>query len=143
MWNGEHVRRIAAVEAYEMEESRLTEPEMDAALQLIQLSGDSDSGVRCNNNGDVAKRGRRDDGREESVGDTAEICSSSASASASAVNIISVVVATTTEDENLDEAEQGWLSRKRKFRSVVELYRVTSPTIKAGKRSKKANMKMC
>nr|GLL45575.1 hypothetical protein A4A49_03103 [Ipomoea trifida] len=125
-----------------MEESRLlTEPEIDAALQLIQLSGDSDSGgVRCNNNGGVgyAKRARRGDecGGEESVGDTAEICSSSASA----VNIN--VVVGRREDENLDGAEQGWLSRKRRFRSVVELYRVTSPVmIKATKRSKKANKK--
>nr|GMD82943.1 hypothetical protein A4A49_03103 [Ipomoea batatas] len=129
-----------------MEESRLlTEPEIDAALQLIQLSGDSDSAaaVRCSNGGGgYAKRARRGDecGGEESVGDTAEICSSSASASASAVNIN--VVIGRREDENLDGAEQGWLSRKRRFRSVVELYRVTSPVmIKATKRSKKANKK--
>nr|GMC80335.1 hypothetical protein A4A49_03103 [Ipomoea batatas]GME13732.1 hypothetical protein A4A49_03103 [Ipomoea batatas] len=126
-----------------MEESRLlTEPEIDAALQLIQLSGDSDSAaaVRCSNGGGgYAKRARRGDecGGEESVGDTAEICSSSASA----VNI-NVVIGRREDENNLDGAEQGWLSRKRRFRSVVELYRVTSPVmIKATKRSKKANKK--
>ncbi|CAH9058489.1 unnamed protein product [Cuscuta europaea] len=76
-------------------ESRLTEPEMDAALQLIQLSGDSDSGRYCNNAGD-----------EESV--TADAVS---------------------DNIDLDEAalEAFPRPRKRKFRSVVDLYQVTQP----------------
>nr|GMC78554.1 60S ribosomal protein L3 [Ipomoea batatas] len=80
-------------------ESRLTEPEMDAALQLIQLSGDSDSGRYCNNAA----------GDEESVTDA-------------------VSSASMNEENNLEEAALAACPpRKRKFRSLADLYQVTEP----------------
>lgn len=80
-------------------ESRLTEPEMDAALQLIQLSGDSDSVKYCNNAA----------GDEESVTDA-------------------MSSASMNEENNLEEAAlEACPPRKRKFRSIVDLYQVTKP----------------
>ncbi|MCD7449810.1 hypothetical protein HAX54_001547 [Datura stramonium] len=95
------------------EPEKLTEPEMNAALQLIQLSGDSDSSrdIIYHTGGDSSRVVivEREHGEEESVGDTAEV-----SSSAAAVNM----------EETFEEASP---SKKRKFRSVAALYQVTKP----------------
>ncbi|VFQ88851.1 unnamed protein product [Cuscuta campestris] len=82
----------------EVAESRrlVTEPEMDAALQLIQLSGDSDSGRYC--------------GDEESVTDA-------------------------TSDEAALDARPP---RKRKFRSLVDLYAATDPVLMVKSNNRKS-----
>ncbi|KAF3651927.1 hypothetical protein FXO38_16384 [Capsicum annuum] len=104
------------------EPEKLTEPEMNAALQLIQLSGDSDSSRDiCHNAGDSSRVliiGERDfHGEEESVGDTAEVSSSTA------VNM----------EETFEEASP---KKKRKFRSVAALYQVTKPLMLKNKHRK-------
>ncbi|KAK4739695.1 hypothetical protein R3W88_003392 [Solanum pinnatisectum] len=99
------------------EPEKLTEPEMNAALQLIQLSGDSDSSREIYNNAGESSRVvivEREHGEEESVGDTAEVSSSTA------VNME-------------DEASPP---KKRKFRSVAALYQVTKPLILKNKHRK-------
>ncbi|MCD7449811.1 hypothetical protein HAX54_001548 [Datura stramonium] len=96
------------------EPEKLTEPEMNAALQLIQLSGDSDSSrdINYHTGGDSSRVVivEREHGEEESVGDTAEVSSSTA------VNM----------EETFDGASRP---KKRKFRSVAALYQVTKPFI--------------
>ncbi|KAJ8572566.1 hypothetical protein K7X08_009077 [Anisodus acutangulus] len=102
---------------------KLTEPEMNAALQLIQLSGDSDSSRDINHTaGDSTSRAvivqTEHGGEEESVGDTAEVSSSTA------VNM----------EDTFDEVSPG--PKKRKFRPVAALYQVTKPLILHNKHHK-------
>ncbi|CAN4110629.1 unnamed protein product [Withania somnifera] len=100
------------------EPEKLTEPEMNAALQLIQLSGDSDSSRDIYHNaGDSSRVVNKEHGEEESVGDTAEVSSSTA------VNV----------EATFDEDSQP---KKRKFRSVAALYQVTKPLILNNKHRK-------
>ncbi|TMW80840.1 hypothetical protein EJD97_014535 [Solanum chilense] len=102
------------------EPEKLTEPEMNAALQLIQLSGDSDSSREIYHNAGDSSRVvivEREHGEEESVGDTADVSSSTA------VNM----------EEIFDEASPP---KKRKFRSVAALYQVTKPLILKNKHRK-------
>ncbi|KAL3382446.1 hypothetical protein AABB24_002133 [Solanum stoloniferum] len=94
------------------EPEKLTEPEMNAALQLIQLSGDSDSSREIYHS--AGESSRIVIVEEESVGDTAEVSSSTA------VNME-------------DEASPP---KKRKFRSVAALYQVTKPLILKNKHRK-------
>nr|XP_009786537.1 PREDICTED: uncharacterized protein LOC104234639 [Nicotiana sylvestris] len=95
------------------EPEKLTEPEMNAALQLIQLSGDSDSSARDIDHtaGDSWRVviAEKEHGEEESVGNTAEV-------SSTAVNM----------EETFDEA---FPSTKRKFRSISALYQVFWATV--------------
>ncbi|KAI3445676.1 hypothetical protein Pfo_002341 [Paulownia fortunei] len=87
-------------------EPNLTEPEMDAALQLIQLSGDS-----AESGGGAAKTVEQN--REESIGDSNEI--------SSAIKITGV---------------EALPRRTKRFRSIDDLYRVTRPiSKKQGKKS--------
>ncbi|KAK4339967.1 hypothetical protein RND71_041429 [Anisodus tanguticus] len=98
---------------------KLTEPEMNAALQLIQFSGDSGSS-RDNiyhTAGDSTSRVVIVEREEESVGDTAEVSSSTG------VNM----------EETFDEASPP---KKRKFRSITTLYQVTKPMILNNKHRK-------
>ncbi|PIN03822.1 hypothetical protein CDL12_23650 [Handroanthus impetiginosus] len=89
--------------------SALTEPEMDAALQLIQLSGDS-----METGGGGAAR-TEEQSQEESVGDSHEISS------------------------NMKIREFEVLPRRKKrFRSIDDVYSITRPVIK--KRSKKSRI---
>ncbi|OIT22993.1 hypothetical protein A4A49_35689 [Nicotiana attenuata] len=102
------------------EPEKLTEPEMNAALQLIQLSGDSDSSARdightAGDNSRVVIV-EKEHGEEESVGDTAEV-------SSTAVNM----------EETFDEA---FPPKKRKLRSISALYQVTKPLILKNKHRK-------
>ncbi|KAK6805381.1 hypothetical protein RDI58_003166 [Solanum bulbocastanum] len=99
------------------EPEKLTEPEMNAALQLIQLSGDSDSSREIYHNAGESSRVvivEREHGEEESVGDTAEVSSSTAA--------------------NMEDEASP--SKKRKFRSVAALYQVTKPLILKNKHRK-------
>lgn len=87
-------------------ESDLTEPEMDAALQLIQLSGDS-----AETGGGAAKTVEQNP--EESVGDSHEISS----------------------NMKIRELE-ALPRRKKRFRLIEDVYSVTRPVIKKrGKKS--------
>lgn len=98
--------------------SRLTEPEVYAALQLIQLSGDSSSKV---GNGSFEEKGE-----EESVGN-----------STGDQEISSAMKNTMIDDENLDD--EACPPRNRKFRSILDIYMQTRPLIKeqtAGKNKK-------
>ncbi|CAN4108048.1 unnamed protein product [Withania somnifera] len=100
------------------EPEKLTEPEMNAALQLIQLSGDSDSSRDVYHQaGDSSRVVNKEHGEEESVGDTAEVSSSTA------VN----------REATFDEDSQP---KRRKFRSVAALYQVTKPLILNNKHRK-------
>lgn len=108
----------------------LTQPELDAAHQLIQLSGDSvaayssSSGAKGNSLDYLMHNTNRHEA--ESVGDGdiincgAEILSPSSSSS----NIRMA--------ESLDVCEEMDASslRKRKFRSVADLYANTKPLVK-------------
>nr|XP_016466046.1 PREDICTED: uncharacterized protein LOC107788831 [Nicotiana tabacum] len=105
------------------EPEKLTEPEMNAALQLIQLSGDSDSSARDIDHtaGDSWRVviAEKEHVEEESVGDTAEV-------SSTVVNM----------EETFDEADKGFPPKKRKFRSISALYQVTKPLILKNKHRK-------
>ncbi|CAA2934749.1 Hypothetical predicted protein [Olea europaea subsp. europaea] len=87
----------------------VSNPEMDAALQLIQLSGDSDYSKE-NHGGHATKSVEQN--REESVGDSNEISS--------------------TFIRELKTCPK----RKRRYRSIDDLYSVTKPVI-IKKRGKK------
>ncbi|KAL7119470.1 hypothetical protein ACP275_02G065500 [Erythranthe tilingii] len=93
-------------------ESQPTGPEMDAALQLIQLSGDSaESG-----GGGAAKTVEQSP--EESVGDSHEISSD-----------LQKKINSIKEVETLRR-------RKRRFRLIGDVYSITKPVIeKRGKKS--------
>ncbi|KAL3638134.1 hypothetical protein CASFOL_018004 [Castilleja foliolosa] len=89
-----------------MTETQITEPEMDAALQLIQLSGDSTG------TGGGAPR-TAEQNREESVGDSPEISSN-------------------MKYRELDALPR----RRKRFRSIDDIYSITRPLInKRGKKS--------
>lgn len=89
-------------------QSELTEPEMDAALQLIQLSGDS-----VETGGGTAKTAEHS--REESVGDSNEISSYK-------------------KVLELDALPR----KKKRFRLIDDIYSITSPVVnKRGKKSAK------
>ncbi|KAL9174634.1 hypothetical protein ABFS82_02G064300 [Erythranthe guttata] len=94
-------------------ESQPTGPEMDAALQLIQLSGDSaESG-----GGGAAKTVEQSP--EESVGDSHEISSD-----------------LQKNNNSIKEVETLRRRRKRRFRLIGDVYSVTGPVIeKRGKKS--------
>ncbi|KAL7157238.1 hypothetical protein ABFS83_02G064400 [Erythranthe nasuta] len=94
-------------------ESQPTGPEMDAALQLIQLSGDSaESG-----GGGAAKTVEQSP--EESVGDSHEISS----------DLQKKI------NNNIKEVET-LRRRKRRFRLIDDVYSITKPVIeKRGKKS--------
>ncbi|CAI9103931.1 OLC1v1002527C1 [Oldenlandia corymbosa var. corymbosa] len=86
--------------------SRLSEPEVDAALQLIQLSGESSAcSAPSHNNNDNG--GFEDKGDEDSV------------------EISSAMRNTMIEDENLDD--EACPPRNRKFRSILDIYTETKP----------------
>ncbi|GFP93859.1 hypothetical protein PHJA_001530200 [Phtheirospermum japonicum] len=90
----------------QMMETHLTEPEMDAALQLIQLSGDS-----AGTGGGAARTAEQS--REESVGDSPEISSNMKFRELAALP-----------------------RRKKRFRSIDDIYSITRPLInKRGKKS--------
>ena len=101
---------------------RLTEPEVDAALQLIQLSGDSTDSKFGNGGGAFDKE------EEESVGNTT---GSTADEISSAMKINSRII-----DDNLDD--EACPPRQRKFRYIHDLYMNTRPLIKKpGKKARK------
>lgn len=122
-------------------DSTLTDPEVDAALQLIQLSGDSaDSNYKLaaaaaaaggNNNFDhhLAKLEE-----EESVGDTVNVGNNTADEISSTVNHYDDLI----EEDNLDNDEEIRPLRKRKFRSVFDLYLKTKPLLLKKQGNKKS-----
>ncbi|KAL2477506.1 uncharacterized protein Fot_46520 [Forsythia ovata] len=91
----------------------VSNPELDAALQLIQLSGDSDNSKQ-NQGGDATKSVEQQ--REESVGDSNEISS--------------------TFIRELKACPKRKKRYRSKYRSIVDLYTVTKPVI-IKKRGKK------
>lgn len=96
--------------------SRLTEPEVDAALQLIQLSGDStDSKLGNGTFPDLEKE------EEESVGNTTG--STAEEISSTLKNNSNTII-----EENLDD--EACPPRQRKFRSILDIYMNTRPLIK-------------
>ncbi|KAL7125094.1 hypothetical protein ABFS83_14G092500 [Erythranthe nasuta] len=104
-------------------ESRLTQSEMDAVLQLIQLSGNSggdhDFHVFWVNIPAAGGGGKREiklleeEEREESVGETSWSNQEKLS-----------------EDDDDDDDEEALPRRRRKIRSIVDIYRKTPPFIK-------------
>lgn len=114
------------------QQSRFTEPEVEAALQLIQLSSESDAylqgHVLSNSSGEILATISMKRRTKEVVGDHDESQGSSTSDITSAVRRFFVPRFEEEgdhEDENNDVA--GSRRRKRKkFRSVIELYKISS-----------------
>ncbi|KAL3538583.1 hypothetical protein ACH5RR_001949 [Cinchona calisaya] len=109
--------------------SRLTEPEFDAVLQLIQLSSDS-TDSKVGNNGAFHDNNFEKEGaeEEESVGNT--------TGSTAEHEISSAVKNNGIIDDNLDD--EACPPRQRKFRSIHDIYMQTKPLIKKqGKKDRK------
>ncbi|KAJ9538262.1 hypothetical protein OSB04_030995 [Centaurea solstitialis] len=110
------------------EHSRFTEPEMEAALQLIQLSGESDVDLHgfslssaealatTNTIKKTIRRGKED--HDESQG-------SSTSDITSAPPRRFVARRFEAEDEDDDAAGSNWRRKRKKFRSVSEIYKIS------------------
>ncbi|KAL4580823.1 hypothetical protein LXL04_017027 [Taraxacum kok-saghyz] len=114
-----------------MEKSKLVNPEiqspfmtleMVAALQLIQLSGDADVDIHSHelndSPGDVLTRMNRK--RRKEVGDGGESDGSSASDVTSTMRLLTPWVQ--NEEE---ECVAGSRRKRKKFRSVVEIYEIS------------------
>ncbi|KAL3515589.1 hypothetical protein ACH5RR_022491 [Cinchona calisaya] len=114
--------------------SRLTEPEFDAALQLIQLSGDSSSAENTNKFGSTFPRRDDDDvdidqeEEEESVANTTGSTADEISSTTLRNNNNNNNNNNNIVDENLDD--EACPPRQRKFRSIRDIYIHTRPLIK-------------
>ncbi|KAI3788973.1 hypothetical protein L2E82_01756 [Cichorium intybus] len=112
------------------EQSRFTEPEVEAALQLIQLSGESDGyphghGFSNTSGGFLAASMKRRN--KEVLGDHEESQGSSTSDITSAPRrFIAPRFEAEDDDENHNDVAGSRRRKRKKFRSVTELYKISN-----------------
>ncbi|CAK9151212.1 unnamed protein product [Ilex paraguariensis] len=90
---------------------RFTEPELDAALQLIQLSGDSEDKDNDNSTIDVVQLKHEN----QSNDDTDDVSSAM------------IEIESPTKNFEKETCSGRKRKSKSKFRSIVDLYRMTKP----------------
>lgn len=98
-----------------MEESRFTEPEMEAALQLIQLSGESECGEKPMKK----PRNEKQDHDESQGSSTSDITS------VPRRFIVPRFVADDDDDDNENDVSGSRRRKRKKFRSIIEIYKIT------------------
>ncbi|PWA59707.1 hypothetical protein CTI12_AA387470 [Artemisia annua] len=91
-----------------MEKTIFTEHEMEAALQLIQLSGESDVQGK--------EKKRRQEDRDESQG---------SSSTSDITSHVSPRFAVVNDDDEDYDSDGNMRKNKKKFRSIVEVYKIS------------------